>query len=81
SKCVAKLLGTIGAENFSEVGNIFLGQTEAHLIVKPYIKNMTRSEICAIMRCGMATVAAGVMSGYVAMGVNAGHLLAASIMA
>lgn len=81
AKGVAKVLGTSGAETFSAVGNIFLGQTEAPLLVKPYIKNMTRSEICAIMVGGMATVAGGVMAGYVAMGVNAGDLLAASIMA
>ena len=81
AKGVAKVLGTSGAETFSAVGNIFLGQTEAPLLVKPYIKNMTRSEICAIMVGGMATVAGGVMAGYVAMGVNAGNLLAASIMA
>ena len=81
AKGVAKALGTSGAETFSAVGNIFLGQTEAPLLVKPYIKNMTKSEICAIMVGGMATVAGGVMAGYVAMGVNAGNLLAASIMA
>lgn len=74
AKGVAKVLGTSGAETFSAVGNIFLGQTEAPLLVKPYIKNMTRSEICAIMIGGMATVAGGVMAGYVAMGVNAGNL-------
>ncbi|MGL4772023.1 MAG: NupC/NupG family nucleoside CNT transporter [Clostridium sp.] len=81
SKFICKLLGTSGAETLSAVGNIFLGQTEAPLLVKPYIKSMTRSEIMAIMVGGMATVAGGVMAGYVAMGVNAGHLLAASIMA
>ncbi|MGL5151965.1 MAG: NupC/NupG family nucleoside CNT transporter [Clostridium sp.] len=81
SKVICKILGTSGAETLSAVGNIFLGQTEAPLLVKPYIKNMTRSEIMAIMVGGMATVAGGVMAGYVAMGVNAGHLLAASIMA
>lgn len=81
AKGVSKLLGTSGAETFSAVGNIFLGQTEAPLLVKPYIKNMTKSELCAIMVGGMATVAGGVMAGYVAMGVDAGSLLAASIMA
>lgn len=81
AKFVAKLLGTSGAETLSAVGNIFLGQTEAPLLIKPYIKNMTRSEIMAIMVGGMSTVAGGVMAGYIAMGVDAGHLLAASIMA
>lgn len=78
---ICKLLGTSGAETLSAVGNIFLGQTEAPLLVKPYINKMTKSELTAIMVGGMATVAGGVMAGYIAMGINAGHLLAASIMA
>lgn len=81
AKGICKLLGTSGAETLSAVGNIFLGQTEAPLLVRPYISSMTKSEITAIMVGGMATVAGGVMAGYVAMGINAGHLLAASIMA
>ncbi|GAB6168600.1 NupC/NupG family nucleoside CNT transporter [Clostridium carnis] len=81
AKFICKLLGTSGSETLSAVGNIFLGQTEAPLLVKPFVKDMTRSELMAIMVGGMATVAGGVMAGYVAMGVNAGHLLAASIMA
>ncbi|MGG7179050.1 NupC/NupG family nucleoside CNT transporter [Clostridium paraputrificum] len=81
AKGICKLLGTSGAETLSAVGNIFLGQTEAPLLVRPFIKGMTRSELNAIMVGGMATVAGGVMAGYIAMGVNAGHLLAASIMA
>ncbi len=81
AKGICKLLGTSGAETLSAVGNIFLGQTEAPLLVRPYINGMTKSEITAIMVGGMATVAGGVMAGYVAMGINAGHLLAASIMA
>ncbi|SHE42180.1 NupC/NupG family nucleoside CNT transporter [Clostridium fallax] len=81
SSGIAKLLGTSGSETLSAVGNIFLGQTEAPLLIKPYIATMTKSEIMAIMVGGMATVAGGVMAGYVAMGVDAGQLLAASIMA
>lgn len=81
AKGMCKLLGTSGAETLSAVGNIFLGQTEAPLLVRPFIKDMTKSELNAIMVGGMATVAGGVMAGYIAMGVNAGHLLAASIMA
>ena len=81
AKFICKLLGTSGSETLSAVGNIFLGQTEAPLLIKPFIKTMTRSEILAIMVGGMATVSGGVMAGYVAMGVNAGHLLTASIMA
>lgn len=81
ARIISKLLGTSGAETLSAVGNIFLGQTEAPLLVKPYINRMTKSELAAIMVGGMSTVAGGVMAGYIAMGVNAGHLLAASIMA
>ena len=81
AKGICKILGTSGAETLSAVGNIFLGQTEAPLLVRPYISSMTKSEMTAIMVGGMATVAGGVMAGYVAMGINAGHLLAASIMA
>lgn len=81
AKGICKLLGTSGAETLSAVGNIFLGQTEAPLLVKPYINKMTKSEIAAIMIGGMCTVSGGVLAGYVAMGVNAGHLLSASIMA
>lgn len=81
ARIISKLLGTSGAETLSAVGNIFLGQTEAPLLVKPYINRMTKSELTAIMVGGMSTVAGGVMAGYIAMGVNAGHLLAASIMA
>ncbi|MGM9977467.1 MAG: NupC/NupG family nucleoside CNT transporter [Clostridium sp.] len=81
ARIISKLLGTSGAETLSAVGNIFLGQTEAPLLVKPYINRMTKSELTAIMVGGMSTVAGGVMAGYIAMGVNAGHLLAGSIMA
>ncbi|OPJ54857.1 NupC/NupG family nucleoside CNT transporter [Alkalithermobacter paradoxus] len=77
---MAKFMGTSGAESLSAAANIFVGQTEAPLVIKPYIEKMTRSELSAVMVGGMATVAGGVMAGYVGMGVNAGHLLAASIM-
>lgn len=81
SRVLAKLLGTSGAETTSAVSNIFLSQNEAPLIVKPYLKDMTSSELFAVMVGGMATVAGSVMAGYVALGVNASHLLAASVMA
>lgn len=81
ARALSKLLKTSSAETMSAVGNIFLGQTEAPLLIKPYISKMTRSEIMAIMVGGMATVAGGVMAGYVAMGISAGNLLAGSIMA
>ncbi|WP_291564674.1 MULTISPECIES: NupC/NupG family nucleoside CNT transporter [unclassified Clostridium] len=80
SKGLAKILGTSGAETLSAVTNIFVSQNEAPLIIKPYIGKMTKSELYSVMVGGMATVAGSVMAGYVAMGVSAGHLLAASVM-
>ncbi|QXM05124.1 NupC/NupG family nucleoside CNT transporter [Crassaminicella indica] len=80
AKIMSKLLGTSGAESLSAAANIFVGQTEAPLVIKPFIKSMTKSELLTIMTGGMATVAGGVMAGYVSMGVEAGHLIAASIM-
>lgn len=67
SKGIQKLLGTSGAETLSVVSNIFVGQTEAPLVVKPFIEKMTRSELFAVMTGGMATIAGGVMAAYVAM--------------
>lgn len=73
-------MGTSGAETLSCAANIFVGQTEAPLLVKPFLAEMTRSELCAVMVGGFATIAGGVLAGYVAMGVDAGHLIAASVM-
>ena len=76
-----KLLGTSKAESMSATANIFVGQTEAPLVVKPYIPNMTHSELFAVMVGGMATVAGSVLAGYVLLGVELRYLLAASFMA
>lgn len=76
-----KLLGTSKAESMSATANIFVGQTEAPLVVKQYIPNMTRSELFAVMVGGMATVAGSVLAGYVLLGVELRYLLAASFMA
>ena len=76
-----KLLGTSKAESMSATANIFVGQTEAPLVVKPYIPNMRRSELFAVMVGGMATVAGSVLAGYVLLGVELRYLLAASFMA
>jgi len=62
-----KVLGTSGAESLSVVANIFVGQTEAPLVVKPYIERMTNSELLAVMTGGMATIAGGVMAAYIQM--------------
>lgn len=64
---MAKLLGTSGAESLSNTANIFVGQTEAPLLIKPYIGSMTNSEILTIMIGGMATIAGGVMAAYIQM--------------
>jgi len=73
-------LGTSGAESLSASANIFVGQTEAPLVVRPYIARMTRSELMAVMVGGFATVAGGVMALYVGWGINAGQLMAASVI-
>ncbi len=67
SKGIQKLLGTSGAETLSVVSNIFVGQTEAPLVIKPFIEKMTKSELMVVMTGGMATIAGGVMAAYVAM--------------
>ncbi len=77
-------MGTSGAESLSAAANIFVGQTEAPLVIKPYVSDMTRSELHAVMTGGFATVAGGVMAAYVGFlkdipGI-AGHLVTASIL-
>jgi CNT family concentrative nucleoside transporter len=80
-----RTLGTSGAETLSAAGNIFVGQTEAPLLIKPFIEKMTKSELMALMTGGFATVAGGVLAAYVGMMVVyfpdvAGHMIAASVM-
>lgn len=67
AKGMQKLMGTSGAESLSVISNIFVGQTEAPLVIEPYIKKMTKSELLAVMTGGMATIAGGVMAAYVQM--------------
>lgn len=76
-----KLLKTSRTESLSATANIFVGQTEAPLIVKPFIATMTKSELFAVMVGGLATVAGSVMAGYVIIGVELKYLIAASFMA
>ena len=76
-----KLLGTSKPESMSATANIFVGQTEAPLVVKPYIAGMTRSELFAIMVGGLASVAGSVLAGYAGLGVELKYLVAASFMA
>jgi concentrative nucleoside transporter, CNT family len=76
-----KLLKTSKPESLSATANIFVGQTEAPLVVRPYISKMTQSELFAIMVGGLASVAGSVLAGYAGLGVDLKYLIAASFMA
>lgn len=78
---LSKLLGTSKAESLSAAANIFVGQTEAPLVIKPFIKILTKSELFAVMVGGLASVAGSVLIGYSLLGVPLEYLLAASFMA
>jgi CNT family concentrative nucleoside transporter len=77
---LSKSMHISGAEALSTVGDIFLGMTEAPLLVRPYVARMTESELFAVMCAGMATISGSVLLAYVAMGVDAGYLITASFM-
>jgi len=78
---LSKLLGTSHTESLSATANIFVGQTEAPLVVRPFIKTMTKSELFAVMCGGLASVAGSVLAGYASMGVPLEYLISASFMA
>lgn len=78
---LSKLLGTSKAESVSAAANIFVGQTEAPLVVRPFIAKMTKSELFAVMTGGLASVSGSVLVGYALLGVPLEYLLAASFMA
>ncbi|MGB8370989.1 MAG: NupC/NupG family nucleoside CNT transporter [Limisphaerales bacterium] len=81
-----KIMRTSGSETLSAAANIFMGQTEAPLMIRPYVPRLTHSELMTIMVCGMAHIAGGVAAVYAAMGIRAGypntagHLLTASVL-
>jgi CNT family concentrative nucleoside transporter len=76
-----KTMRTSGSESLAGASNIFLGQTEAALLIKPYLPKMTQSEMMALMTTGMSTIATGVMAVYAGMeGLSAGHILTASVL-
>ncbi|KAB7499106.1 Solute carrier family 28 member 3 [Armadillidium nasatum] len=74
------IVGTTPCESMATVANIFLGMSEAPLVIKPYISLLTKSEIHTIMTGGFATVAGGVLAAYISFGIEPAHLLSASIM-
>ncbi|MBE7495561.1 MAG: Na+ dependent nucleoside transporter domain protein [Verrucomicrobiaceae bacterium] len=75
-----RVMRTSGSETLAAAANIFMGQTEAPLVIRPYLARMTRSELMCLMTGGMATIAGGVLAAYVSFGVSAGHLLTASVL-
>jgi len=81
AKAVHWLMGVSGSEALSNVASAFVGQVEAQIMIKPYLAGMTRSELLASMAGSMACIAGGVMAVYIALGVPAEYLIAASLMA
>ncbi|MEF1305166.1 nucleoside transporter C-terminal domain-containing protein, partial [Vibrio owensii] len=78
---IHRLLGTSQVESLAATSNIFLSMCEASLVVRPFLANMTRSELFAVMVGGMASVAGSVLGGYAALGIELKYLIAASFMA
>ncbi len=79
-KAMVKLLGTSGAESLEVAASIMMGQTEAPLVIRPYLKDLTESELMTIMTAGMAHIAGSVFGAYVLFGAEARHLLTAVVM-
>jgi CNT family concentrative nucleoside transporter len=80
AQVMTRLMGASGAESVNAAASIFMGQTEAPLTVRPFLNRMTRSELLCVMTSGMAHVSAGIMGAYIALGMEAKHLLAAVLM-
>ncbi len=81
ARFMMKLMQTSGAETLAGVAEVFLGHTEAPLIVRPYVVKMTQSELLAIMTCGLATISGGMMAVYIAIGADPVAILTTSVMA
>ena len=81
ARAMMYLMRTSGAETLSATANVFMGQTEAPIIVKPFVPRMTQSELLAMMVGGMATISGGVMAVYIALGADAIAILTTSVMA
>src|SRR5579863_8135181 len=80
AKIMTRLMGASGAESLNVAASIFMGQTEAPLTIRPFIPELTQSELMTVMTSGMAHVSGGIMAAYIAYGIEAKHLLAAVIM-
>lgn len=81
AKLMTRLMGVSGSESLAAAANVFMGQTEAPIVIAPYIGKMTLSELMALMTGGMATVSGAILGGYIALGVNPEYLISASVMA
>lgn len=77
---MTRLMGASGAESLNVAASIFMGQTEAPLTIRPFLPDLTRSELMTVMTSGMAHVSGGIMAAYIGYGIDAGHLLSAVIM-
>jgi len=77
---MTRVMGASGAESLDIAASIFMGQTEAPLTIRPFLNNLTKSELMCVMTCGMAHVSGGIMAAYIASGIEAKHLLTAVIM-
>jgi concentrative nucleoside transporter, CNT family len=80
ARVMTRFLGASGAESLNVAASIFMGQTEAPLTVRPFLPDMTRSELMTVMTSGMAHVSGGIMAAYIAFGIEPKHLLSAVIM-
>src|SRR5246127_2443628 len=80
ARVMTRFLGTSGAEALNVAASVFMGQTEAPLTIRPFLPDMTRSELMTVMTSGMAHVSGGIMAAYIAFGIEPKHLLSAVIM-
>src|ERR1700681_202097 len=80
AKVMTRFMGASGAESLNVAASIFMGQTDAPLTIRPFLPDLTRSELMTVMTSGMAHVSAGIMAAYIAFGIEPRHLLSAVIM-
>src|ERR1700756_1505512 len=80
AKVMTRLMGASGAESLNVAASIFMGQTEAPLTIRPFLPDLTKSELMTVMTSGMAHVSGGIMAAYIAFGIDPKHLLSAVIM-